>query len=122
MRLENVEQQLSVADGCKARCIIAVGGGTRNAAWKQIVSDIAGITRGRAFPQLGAALGDAFLAVIGAGLFSGSKDIERWIGESRRVVPHEGFRPIYDDHYRIYRQLYDRNSGLMHDLARLRPH
>ncbi|MFZ4616711.1 MAG: hypothetical protein ACOYM2_11035 [Rectinemataceae bacterium] len=31
-------------------------------------------------------------------------------------------QPIYDDHYRIYRQLYDRNAGLMHDLARLRPH
>jgi len=106
-------------EGCAARRILAVGGGAQNQAWMQIVSDIAGIAQEVPLRHLGAAYGDAFLAGIGAGFFSDTGDISRWKRDSRLVQPRAAPRKVYDEGYRIYRELYERNSGLMHDLARL---
>jgi xylulokinase len=112
------------AEGCAARRILAVGGGTQNLAWMQMVSDIAGITqeipvRQAGAAEGGAAYGDAFLAGIGAGIFSGTKDISRWARDTRVIQPRLDASAVHDGHYRIYRELYERNSGLMHELARL---
>jgi xylulokinase len=107
------------AEGCEARRILAVGGGTRNEAWMQIVSDIAGIRQELPIRELGAAYGDAFLAGIGVGIFSALKDISRWVRDWRVISPRDEQRTLYEDYYRIYRGLYERNADLMHDLARL---
>jgi xylulokinase len=107
------------AEGCEARRILAVGGGTRNEAWMQIVSDIAGIRQELPIRELGAAYGDAFLAGIGVGIFPALKDISRWVRDWRAISPRDEQRTLYEDYYRIYRGLYERNADLMHDLARL---
>ena len=124
LQIELLASEALAAEGCVARRILAVGGGTQNQAWMQIVSDIAGITqeipvRQAGVAEGGAAYGDAFLAGIGAGIFSGTKDISRWARDTRLIQPRLDARAVHDGHYRIYRELYERNSGLMHNLARL---
>ena len=56
-------------EGMAPARILAVGGGTLNRAWMQMVSDIAGIEQHIPAQQIGAAYGDAFLAGVGVGLF-----------------------------------------------------
>jgi xylulokinase len=107
------------ADGCVAKRILAVGGGTQNPVWMQIVSDIAGLEQEIPATLSGASYGDAFLAAIGVGLFSSLRDISRWITGTRRVTPQPDQSLRYEASYRIYRELYERNASLMHEIARL---
>jgi len=101
---------------CRARRILAVGGGTLDPAWMQMVSDIAGIEQAIPGGQIGASYGDAFLAGVGVGLFRSLAGIRRWIRPGRIVRPEARRRALYDASYRIYRELYLRNAGLMREL------
>jgi len=110
--LEALEEQ-----GCQARRILAVGGGTRNPAWMQMVSDIAGIAQDIPDQQIGASYGDAFLAGVGVGMFQGLSEIHRWVRYRETLRPEASLRPMYDSLYRIYRELYRRNRDLMSGLG-----
>ena len=75
-------------EGITARRILAVGGGTLNPMWMQMVSDIVGIEQRIPALQIGAAYGDAMLAAVGAGYFAGSADAVRaWVRPGRIVTP-----------------------------------
>lgn len=63
--------------------------------------------------QIGASYGDAFLAGIGVGMFSGTSEAVRWIREGETVQPDPAHRPLYDTTYGLYRELYERNAELM---------
>jgi xylulokinase len=102
-----------VAEGCHASRILAVGGGTRNPAWMQIVSDIAGIEQVVPARQIGASYGDAFLAGIGVGLFSGTADAQRWIRTGATIRPNGKNRAVYDAAYRLYREVYEQTKDSM---------
>lgn len=100
------------AEVAPARRAYAVGGGVRNPLWTQAVSDIAGIEQTVRSHTIGAALGSAFLAGIGAGLFERA-DIER-INPVRSVVaPRAGFRERYDADHAAYLDLYRKTRDLM---------
>jgi xylulokinase len=101
------------AEGCRAARILAVGGGTRNPAWMQIVSDIAGVEQVVPSPQIGASYGDAFLAGVGVGIFSGTSEAQRWVRAGATVHPDPANRPEYDAGYALYRELYERTAHLM---------
>jgi xylulokinase len=101
------------AEGCRATRILAVGGGTRNPGWLQMVSDIAGIHQVVPARQLGASYGDAFLAGIGVGMFSGTAEAQRWVRPGETVGPDPANRPVYDAAYALYRELYERTADLM---------
>jgi len=101
------------AEDCRASRILAVGGGTRNLAWMQIVSDIAGIEQVVPARQIGASYGDAFLAGIGVGLFSGTADAQRWVRPGATIRPNEKNRAVYDAGYRLYRELYEQTKDSM---------
>lgn len=105
------------AEGCRASRILAVGGGTRNAAWMRMVSDIAGIEQVIPEGRVGACHGDAFLAGIGAGLFRNTGESRRWARPARTVVPDPAVKALYDTAYGIYRGLYERNAGAMKELG-----
>ncbi len=107
------------AEGCRASRILAVGGGTRNAEWMRIVSDIAGIEQVVPSRQIGASYGDAFLAGIGVGMFRGTSDARRWVRPGETVRPDPSNRQVYDDAYALYRELYERTSALMRASAAL---
>jgi xylulokinase len=101
------------AEGCRAARILAVGGGTRNPVWMQIVSDIAGIEQIVPSRQIGASFGDAFLAGVGVGMFGGSSEARHWVRAGETVGPDPANRSVYDAGYTLYRELYERTSGLM---------
>ena len=101
------------AEGCSAERILAVGGGTRNPAWMQIVSDIAGVEQVVPSRQIGASFGDAVLAGVGVGMFSGISAASGWVRAGETVRPDPANRTEYDAGYGLYRELYERTSGLM---------
>ncbi len=107
------------AEGVAPQRILAVGGGTKNPLWLQIVSDIAGIEQYVPNQTYGAAYGDAFMAGVGVKLFTDTKHAADWIRYQKVVKPDLTNHKIYEPYYQIYRQLYLDTAGAMHNLARL---
>lgn len=93
--------------------VIAVGGGTKNPLWLQVVSDISGIPQEVPAVTFGASYGDAFLAGMAVGLFSSYEDISSWIKYDRLIQPDLATRETYSSYYKIYQELYLRNKDLM---------
>jgi xylulokinase len=75
--------------------------------------DIAGIEQVVPAREIGASYGDAFLAGIGVGMFSGTSEAKRWARPGEIVHPDPVHRPVYDATYGLYRELYKRNAELM---------
>ena len=108
------------SEGVTAQRILAVGGGTRNDLWMQIVSDIIGIEQQIPAQQIGAAYGNAMLAAIGAGYFTNSAAaVQRWVRLGRVVTPDPTNHARYGPYYQVYRTLYGQTAPAMHDLSRL---
>ena len=99
--------------------ILAVGGGTKNPLWLQIVSDIAGIDQYVPNQHYGASYGDAFLAGVGVGMFSDTSEIIDWIDYSRVVHHDPQMHDRYQPYYEIYRQVYLDTADSMKALVRL---
>jgi len=99
--------------------VIAVGGGTKNKIWLQAVSDICGVPQRIPDVVTGASYGDAFIAGLGAGVFSSRNDIEKWVKYSREVKPDPAKYDTYNQYFQVYLELYKRNKDLMHDLFHL---
>jgi xylulokinase len=104
-------------EGVSPQRIVAVGGGTLNPAWMQIVSDIAQIEQHIPEQQIGASYGDAFLAGIGVGMFAATRDVGSWVKIRNIVRRHPDARRLYDDRYAIYRDLYKQTKELMRRLG-----
>ncbi len=98
--------------------ITAVGGGTKNSVWVQAVSDITGIPQRIPEIALGASYGDAFLAGYSVGLFTQATEVDNWMKIREMILPRQEFNAVYDHDYLIYRELYERNKDLMHQIAR----
>jgi xylulokinase len=56
---------------------------------------------------------------MGAGVFSSYQDIRRWMNHVKTVEPDAATHAVYEKYYRVYRELYERNKDLMHDLYSL---
>ncbi len=106
-------------EGAQPKRILAVGGGTYNPLWMQIVSDIAGIEQHIPEQQIGASYGDAFLAGIGVGCFASTAEAARWVKIKTVVMPDAENHARYEEYYQIYRELYARNQPLMQQLTGL---
>ena len=110
----NVEVMLEM--GVPIQRIRAVGGGVRNDAWLQAVSDCLG-RRQEVVSQRGAAYGDAILAAIGVGALR-REDVPSWIDVDRVVEPDAELAGLYDRQASRQRQLYESTRTLMHEVAR----
>jgi xylulokinase len=107
------------AEGITPRRILAVGGGTRNRLWMQIVSDVGNIEQHIPVQQIGAAYGDAFLAGIGVGLFANTGEVGRWVRTQEVVRPDPAAHATYGEFYTLYRQVYRATADVMHRLTQL---
>jgi xylulokinase len=107
------------AEGVTARRILAVGGGSLNSTWMQIVSDIANVEQHIPHQQIGAAYGDAFLAGIGVGLFKSTAEATRWVTPKAIIRPDPAAHEFYTEYYQLYRDLYQQTAESMHRLSRL---
>lgn len=116
-----VRHHLEIMDsmGAMPEEIIAVGGGTKSPLWLQAVSDVGQIPQQVPAVTLGASYGDAFLAGMGAGVFSFSTDIKKWLTDIRTVEPNPETAAKYDQYMELYLELYQRNKDLMHDIREL---
>jgi len=56
---------------------------------------------------------------MGAGVFTSYHDISRWMNYVKTVEPDAAAHSVYKKYYRVYRELYERNKDLMHDLYSL---
>lgn len=100
--------------------LVAIGGGTQDALWLQICSDVTGLSQDVPAETIGAAYGDAYIAGMAAGLFSDFAPLrEEWVRIARRIQPNPEAKPIYDELYSIYRELYRDNRRHMSRISQL---
>ena len=98
--------------------LIAIGGGTKNQLWLQIVSDVTGLPQYiRQTP--GAAYGDAFLAGVGIGIFPDMASIQNWLEPAQQIHPDQKNKDLYDEYYALYKDLYISSKDVANRLARL---
>ena len=105
--------------GVPPKRLLAIGGGTQNRLWLQIVSDIAGVEQHLPSQHYGAAYGDAFLAGLGVGLFADTTQVADWITYRQVIRPVPEAQAQYEAYYRLYLQLYRESASTVHQLARL---
>ncbi len=105
--------------GAAPQSITAVGGGTKNPLWLQIVSDICGAAQQVPAVTVGAAYGDAFLAGLGAGLFPSYAAIADWVKRGPTVQPNLQYTARYRQYHELYLDLYRQNRAAMHALQSL---
>ncbi len=108
------------AMGSAPRRLVAVGGGAKNRTWLQIVSDVTGVPQDVPERTTGAAYGDAFLSGLATGLIPDIGALNsQWVRIGETLQPDAAVRPLYDELYGIYRDLYDNTRDQLHALARL---
>ena len=105
------------AEGVIPERILAVGGGTKNDLWMQLVADIVDIELAIPEQLIGASYGDAFMAGVGIGMFNDLTEINRWVRNKRIVGPNPAHHKKHGLHYKIFRELYNSTKPLMHDLS-----
>lgn len=105
-------------EGVSPTNLFAIGGGSKNPLWMQIVSDICGLQISIPEQQIGASYGDAFLAAVGIGLYKNLAEIKQWVKVKDRIEPDFDNHKKYEEPYRIFREIYPRTKPVMHQLAR----
>ena len=92
-----------------AREAVAVGGGARSAAWRQMQADVLGVPVVTVGPSGGAPYGAAVLAATGSGGFTSVEEACRaWIRPLDRIEPDPDAAESYGLAYERYRKLYPR--------------
>jgi len=104
-------------EGISPRRVLAVGGGTKNELWLQIVADVCNIELNIPTQQIGASYGDAFLAGVGIGAIKGFSTIGEWVHIEKIIKPNREKHQQYDFYYSIFRDIYTQTKTLMHKLA-----
>lgn len=104
-------------NGLEVKRIMCVGGGTRNKVWLQAVADILGHTVTTAKVTFGAAYGDAIMAALASGAYASWDELSKVIEPDLVVEPNMDNHKIYEKEAVIFRELYERNKDLMHELA-----
>ncbi|MFB6202062.1 MAG: FGGY-family carbohydrate kinase [Halorhabdus sp.] len=97
----------------------AIGGGAESPLWRQIVSDITGVSQEYVANPLGSPLGDAYLAGLGTGVFDDLGQLEAAVEVTDVTEPDPETKATYDEYYDVYRDLYPQTKQSMHRLADL---
>ena len=105
--------------GAPPHSIQAVGGGTKNPVWLQIVSDISGVPQRVAPLTVGASYGDAFLAALALGWVESPDAIKEWQGNGSVVTPNDQLADTYAPLHAAYTDLYHATKETMHKLHEL---
>jgi xylulokinase len=105
------------AEGVAPGRILAVGGGTKNELWLQIVADVCNIELNIPIQQIGASFGDAFLAGVGVGAIKDYSAIGKWVQIEKIIKPNFGNHEKYDFYYFVFRDIYNRTKTLMHKMT-----
>ncbi len=101
------------AAGGTIKRIVAVGGGTQGGLWTRIVSDVTGLPQVIPSKTVGASFGAAYLAASALA----PVDITAWNPAAEICRPDPELRPVYDQMFAAYRDLYPATSAIVHGLA-----
>jgi len=108
--------------GVDAREAIAVGGGARSPAWRQIQADIFEMPLVTVGPAGGAPHGAAMLAAAGTGAFrTVAEAAEAWLSVTGRTEPRPDTFAVYRAGHQRYRTLYRRLRALFAEAASAEP-
>jgi len=105
--------------GRPIRRVLATDGGSRSDLWMQIAADITGRRVEVVAGEAGSALGAAFVAGIGVGLFERWGEVTRFAEVRRAFEPDPANATTYRAGYSAYRELYARLSSLFPTLQRI---
>jgi len=100
-----VRRQLEGMIGSEITEIAAIGGGSKDALWTQVISDVVGVTQHIPILGHGAPFADAYLAGWGCGMFSDIEQLRGWIKPGITVNPTRDHRSIYQNGYQEYLRL-----------------
>jgi Sugar (pentulose and hexulose) kinases len=85
-----------------------LGGGTKSDVWMQIFADIFNrpveVVRDT---QNAGAIGAAFLAAKGLGMFNSFDDVKEWVHVEKTYMPDKKRAAFYESHYKKFQQTYD---------------
>lgn len=90
--------------GLAPRRVRVTNGGSRSVLWRQIVADVIGLPMETLVGHAGSALGAAFAAGMGVGIFEAWQGVEAYVRVGEVVEPRPD--PRYAESYRRYRALY----------------
>lgn len=92
--------------GHKTTRYLVSDGGAQSAVWMQIVADVLQEPLQRLSGHPGSCLGAAWTAAIGAGLTEDWTAVANFVSLDERFMPDPSKSQIYEDGYRIFRDLY----------------
>lgn len=99
-------EEASQNQDIEVKRLIATGGGARSPLWRQIVSDIVGVSQ-EYVAQADAPLADAYLAGYGVGIFSDFEPLrQEWLEVTSVTQPRMDVHLRYQPFYRIYKDLH----------------
>jgi xylulokinase len=102
------------ASGAGARRLVAVGGGTAQRLWTQVVSDVTRLPQDLPALTVGASYGDARLAADALGV-----DTTSWNPVAERLTPDETAGAVYEQVYELYLHGHGTQAPTMHALGRI---
>ena len=94
--------------------LLAVGGGTKNALWLQVTSDITGIDQIVCEKTTGASYGDAFLAAVAVGLVE-RDSISKWNPAVKTIIAQPNV--TYDKAHDLFHRLYEQTKDIARELT-----
>ena len=100
--------------GVEINKIMAVGGGTKNNLWMQIISDITGREIGISKIAIGASYGDALMAALGVGRFASFSELGKVIQLKTTINPNIDNHKAYMGYRKLFDEIYVRNKDLLH--------
>jgi len=107
-------------EGADLDQVIAVGGGTQNELWLQIVSDVCGISQTVPEQTIGACYGDAFLAGLAVGAVERIEILKQvWVKNNKVIKPDATKKQLYDQQYQLFKDLFRQSKATVHRLADL---
>lgn len=100
--------------GAAARRLVAVGGGTAQHLWPQIICDVTQLPQDLPSVTVGASYGDARMAADALGA-----DTSSWNPVAERLTPDDEAGEVYQRLYALYVENYPAVAGTMHGLGEL---
>jgi len=101
------------------RRVCAADGGSRSRLWMQIAADVVDLPVQVVAGEAASALGAAYVAAMGVGMFTGWNEITRFISQGPVYQPRSEVVERYRAGFALYRDLYARLHDYLPGLGRL---
>ncbi|MCS7119730.1 MAG: FGGY-family carbohydrate kinase [Nitrososphaerota archaeon] len=101
------------------RCIL-VDGGAKSKLWRKIISDVTGMKMIYIKNAPGAPLGDALLAGVGTKAIDDFEAIQNWLEATETTEPDPYNKKIYDESYKLFREIEKNNAEIYRRLISMK--